>query len=123
MDGIVPRVGNQDPSPEPENRGDPRSGCTRGGSAAMSEAVWAGVDIGGTKTAVLLSGEPPAVLSRHEFPTLPAEGPQRAIELIIRTLRESAAGRPLRAIGVSCGGPLNSAAGIIQAPPNLWTWV
>ena len=29
----------------------------------------------------------------------------------------------LGAIGVSCGGPLDQATGVIQAPPNLATWV
>src|SRR5258708_38561021 len=29
--------------------------------------VWIGVDIGGTKTAVLLSAKPPAILARIEF--------------------------------------------------------
>lgn len=89
----------------------------------MSEAVWAGIDIGGTKTAVLLSADPPEVLTRTEFATLPAEGPERAIERIVRTLHELAGVRTLRGIGVSCGGPLDSTAGVIQAPPNLWTWV
>jgi len=85
--------------------------------------LWAGVDIGGTKTAVMLSAAPPEVLGRVEFPTLPAEGPRRAIDLIVKSLRDLAGSTPLESIGVSCGGPLNSAAGIIQAPPNLSTWV
>ncbi len=89
----------------------------------MSAAAWAGVDIGGTKTAVLLSTEPPAVCARVEFPTLPADGPQRALDLIVKGVRDLSQGAPLRGIGVSCGGPLDSAAGVIQAPPNLWTWV
>jgi glucokinase len=91
-----------------------------------NDSVWAGVDIGGTKTAVVLSGNPPEVLHRIEFPTLPAEGPQRALDLIVLSLREAicAAGAPgLKGIGVSCGGPLDPFQGIIQAPPNLWTWV
>lgn len=90
--------------------------------------TWIGVDIGGTKTAVVLSSEPPAMLARIEFPTLPEQGPERAIELIkqsIRRLIDSAgldrAG--LGDIGVSCGGPLNQASGVIHAPPNLATWV
>ena len=29
----------------------------------------------------------------------------------------------LGAIGVSCGGPLDQAAGVIQAPPNLASWI
>ena len=58
----------------------------------MEGKVWIGVDIGGTKTAVVLSKEPPAMLARIEFATLPDQGPDRAIELIkqsIHTLIES----------------------------------
>lgn len=89
--------------------------------------TWIGVDIGGTKTAVVLSSEPPAMLARIEFPTLPDLGPDRAIELIkqsIHKLIESPGVEhsSLAAIGVSCGGPLDQAAGVIQAPPNLATW-
>jgi glucokinase len=90
--------------------------------------LWIGVDIGGTKTAVVLSSEPPAMLDRIEFPTLPEQGPERAIELIkqsiYRLIDRSRLDRSrLGAIGVSCGGPLDQAAGVIQAPPNLATWV
>jgi len=101
--------------------------------------VLAGIDIGGTKTAVSLWSELaeqgrdsiPVPLCRTEFATLPEQGPRQAIERIVATIRESLANfgpgrdpaaRP-SAIGVSCGGPLDAAAGVIQAPPNLWTWV
>ena len=33
------------------------------------------------------------------------------------------AGKAIAAIGVSCGSPLDRVQGIIQAPPNLPTWV
>jgi glucokinase len=87
-----------------------------------------GVDIGGTKTAVLASVDPPFVLERIEFPTQPARGPEPAIELIKKGIREllsepSSKGVELAAIGVSCGGPLDPVCGVIQAPPNLSTWV
>ncbi len=90
--------------------------------------VWIGVDIGGTKTAVVLSSEPPAMLARTEFATLPSQGPDRAIDLIkqsIHSLIKSSGidKSSLGDIGVSCGGPLDQAAGVIQAPPNLATWV
>jgi glucokinase len=90
--------------------------------------IWIGVDIGGTKTAVVLSSDPPAMLARIEFATLPDRGPERAIELIKESIHKliDAAGvdnSRLGAIGVSCGGPLDQAAGIIQAPPNLATWI
>jgi glucokinase len=89
----------------------------------VSESVWVGVDIGGTKTAVVLSSALPGVLSRREFPTLPGQGSKPAIRRIMGSIREQCGTRAVHAIGVSCGGPLNSAAGMIQAPPNLATWV
>jgi glucokinase len=86
-----------------------------------------GVDIGGTKTAVLLSRQPPTVLARKEFATRPAQGPERALQLIKSTIRdllaEQGAGtEALARMGVSCGGPLERIKGIIQSPPNLPTW-
>jgi glucokinase len=95
-------------------------------SFLMADGVWAGIDIGGTKTAVVLAAEAPAMLSRTEFATLPGQGPGRALEMAARILREAleAQGNPvLRGIGVSCGGPLDASAGIIQSPPNLSSWV
>ena len=94
----------------------------------MSQKLWAGVDIGGTKTAVLVSVDPPHVLKRVEFPTLPANGPQPAIDRIKSELRAmlsetSRPGASLVGIGVSCGSPLDSKRGVIQAPPNLSTWI
>jgi glucokinase len=93
----------------------------------MNDRVWAGVDIGGTKTAVVISSAPPLLLSRAEFPTLPARGSKYGIELIQKSIHESLAAcgvgmTALSAIGVSCGGPLDRVSGVIQAPPNLPTW-
>lgn len=31
-------------------------------------------------------------------------------------------GEPAKKVGISCGGPLNSTAGIIEGPPNLPGW-
>jgi glucokinase len=94
----------------------------------MSKRIWAGVDIGGTKTAMVLSASLPLVLGRKEFPTLPAEGPARALQLIQTGVREllgeqGLTYKALHGIGVSCGGPLDRVAGVIQSPPNLPTWV
>jgi glucokinase len=90
--------------------------------------TWIGVDIGGTKTAVVLSSRPPVMTARIEFPTLPDQGPERAIDKIKRSIYElmdtsNIDKATLRSIGVSCGGPLDEPAGTIQAPPNLSTWV
>ena len=94
----------------------------------MNQKLWAGVDIGGTKTAVVLSSDPPTVLKRIEFATLPANGPQPAIAQIKSALHAmladlGSAGASLAGIGVSCGNPMDADRGIIQAPPNLPTWI
>ncbi len=59
----------------------------------MSEGLWVGIDLGGTKTALVLSSHPPEVLARAKFPTLPAQGPARALQLIKTGVRELMAER------------------------------
>jgi glucokinase len=93
----------------------------------MPNLIFAGIDIGGTKTAVVLSAEPPRIQVRFAFPTLPEKGPQAAIDLIVKNLNQALSSQALScgdltAIGVSCGSPLDSVHGIIQSPPNLPTW-
>ncbi|MGH7812640.1 MAG: ROK family protein [Candidatus Binataceae bacterium] len=91
-----------------------------------SNQCWIGVDIGGTKTAVVMSKQPPTVDARIEFATRPEQGPERVIELVIsgiETMLERRRPAPsIAAIGVSCGGPLDRIRGVIQSPPNLQTW-
>lgn len=94
----------------------------------MNKTLWAGVDIGGTKTAVVVSSNPPEILKRAEFPTRPSLGPEPAIAQIKTALRDMLADQgsgpeSLLGIGVSCGSPLDADRGIIQSPPNLPTWV
>jgi glucokinase len=98
-----------------------------GADKTLSRRILAGIDIGGTKTAVLISVQPPEVLARAEFPTRPAKGPQHAIGLIKKSLHEMLVAQRLTPasilrLGVSCGGPLDRVRGIIQSPPNLPTW-
>ena len=90
-------------------------------------SIWVGIDVGGTKTAVVLSADPSAVLGRTEFATLPAQGPERALGLISAGIREllcqkGLAPQSIKRLGVSCGGPLDRTLGVIQSPPNLPTW-
>jgi glucokinase len=91
----------------------------------MSQEAWVGVDIGGTKTAVVFSRKPPEVILRVEFPTFPNKGPKKTIDQVVaaihRMLAENSAS--LRGMGISCGGPLDANSGVIQSPPNLPTWV
>ncbi len=92
--------------------------------------VLGGIDIGGTKCAVVIgslderAGEPEAaLLGKRRFPT-PAT-PTQAIEALIQALNDliTESGTPsLAAIGISCGGPLDSARGLVLSPPNLPGW-
>jgi glucokinase len=89
---------------------------------------WAGVDIGGTKIAIVLSRKLPQILSRIEFPTNSKAGPEPALKKIIagieRILTEqNLSHKDLAGIGVSCGDPLDRVEGVIQEPPNLPGWV
>jgi glucokinase len=58
---------------------------------------------------------------------MPAQGPEPVIDKIKAILYNALATRgtdphDLLGIGISCGGPLDPVAGIVQAPPNLPTW-
>jgi len=87
----------------------------------------AGVDIGGTKCAVCLGkvgGAQVEVVAKRRFDTPPS--PSRALAQIQTSLDEllsecSIEGE-LKAIGISCGGPLDSRRGLILSPPNLPNW-
>jgi glucokinase len=76
-----------------------------------------GVDIGGTKTAVCAATAAGRIMDRHEFATT---GPQETQERIVAGARELAA--EYAAIGISCGGPLDSDRGMVLSPPNLPGW-
>ncbi|GAA3762202.1 ROK family protein [Terriglobus aquaticus] len=90
----------------------------------QESGVLVGVDIGGTKTAVVLCAEAPHVLWRKEFPTKPELGWEQAMDKVITLIREALieTSQKPRRIGVSCGGPLDRETGTIQSPPNLPTW-
>lgn len=96
-------------------------------AAKTAGKVWIGVDIGGTKTAVVLCSQPPAIVDRVIFPTLPERGPDPALTRIRQAIHRMIQAHELRpgqtdAIGISCGGPLDRKRGLIQSPPNLATW-
>ncbi len=84
-----------------------------------------GLDIGGTKTAVVLGTAEGEILSRTEFPTN-VSSPfdtqfARLCSVVHATLDK--VGGPIFAISVSIGGPMDALEGIIKSPPNLPMWV
>ena len=78
-----------------------------------------GVDIGGTKCAVTLGTEEGDIVKKIRFETTTVE---ETIEKIVSAAKELAQGEAVAACGVSCGGPLDEAKGLILSPPNLLGW-
>ena len=87
-----------------------------------------GMDIGGTKCAVVLSEKNSvSVKDKIRFETRVERGYSEIIaELISSALeimqRNGVSAEDVLACGVSCGGPLNSDTGVIMRPPNLPDW-
>jgi glucokinase len=83
-----------------------------------------GLDIGGTKTAVVAGDRRGVVVHREQFAT----GPGRGFDDVFSRMLESIAhvvahmGTLPGAVSVSVGGPLDVLRGIVKSPPNLPGW-
>jgi glucokinase len=87
-----------------------------------------GLDIGGTKTAILEGSFEADILQRREIPTQAQDAFDVTFERInteVDAVLKAAqlAGHHISAISVSIGGPLKIEEGIILAPPHLPNWV
>lgn len=76
---------------------------------------YTGIDIGGTKCAIII-GNSDGIEDKVKFATTDVN---ETIANIISTVEKFGAND---AIGISCGGPLDSKRGIIMSPPNLPGW-
>ena len=86
-----------------------------------------GIDIGGTKLATVVADNTGQILGKVRKPTLAEKGPEYALQLLFDMVRETVGRAGLEqgsisAIGVSCGGPLDTKTGIVYSPPNLPGW-
>ena len=85
-----------------------------------------GIDIGGTKSAVVVGDAHGTVLARAAAPTPPSGWAEASalLRTLMRTACREAGIKPARlaATGVSYGGPVNARTGTAQAPPNLPGW-
>jgi glucokinase len=86
-----------------------------------------GLDVGGTKSGVILGTFEGKVLATTRFATDVKLGFQNtwknfksSIQKILTENKLNAS--DLTAIGVSCGGPLDAVKGIVYSPPNLPGW-
>ena len=91
----------------------------------MDKPYYLGIDVGGTKCAVLAGTEDMELLERIQFATETDRGPDYAIKRLLEKASrvvDKLTDCQLQAIGISCGGPLDSKKGLIQSPPNLPGW-
>lgn len=92
----------------------------------MDKTILAGFDIGGTKCSVVLAEVTPVsvhFIAKERFAT--PSNYSETLEKLDRVLLAMLFLRPkisIKAIGISCGGPLNSRAGTVNSPPNLPGW-
>jgi glucokinase len=88
--------------------------------------VLGGIDIGGTKCAVVIGiseGSGIRLVGKRMYPTPPT--PELALDSFVDEMKRlmEAQGIPkLDSVGVSCGGPLDSRSGLVLSPPNLPHW-
>ncbi len=91
-----------------------------------NSTYYLGIDIGGTKCAVVVGNAKFEVLKKVQFPTRTQErGYEEVLQEFHRHITELFLIFPKEqfvSIGISCGGPLDSVQGVIQSPPNLPGW-
>lgn len=86
-----------------------------------------GIDIGGTKTAIIYAKETTdniQIVDKMVFATTQVDDTINNIFLHVQQMlkKYKIGGQDTVAIGISCGGPLSSERGIIMSPPNLPGW-
>lgn len=92
----------------------------------INKDFYLGIDIGGTKCAVVAGDTDFSIFNKVQFDTRTAErGWQEVFEEFFANIDKLFLKYPkenLRGIGISCGGPLDSKKGMIYSPPNLPGW-
>lgn len=84
-----------------------------------------GIDIGGTKCAVVLGDADFNIYRKIQFDTKTERGYVEILNEFHKKIEEIFVEFPkenLKSIGISCGGPLDSKMGMIYSPPNLPGW-
>jgi glucokinase len=87
--------------------------------------LYLGLDIGGTKCAVVIGDASFSIKNKIAFDTKTERGYEAVLSEFrthIRSLLAEFPDHSLKRIGISCGGPLDSKKGVILSPPNLPGW-
>ena len=82
------------------------------------------LDIGGTKLAAGVVDGSGVVHSFHAAPSEPERGPENGLQRLFELGRRAVAdaGLPIGAVGIGCGGPLDSEHGVLLKPLHLPGW-
>lgn len=89
------------------------------------ENYFLGIDIGGTKCAVILGDGNRRIIEKQGLKTDRDVSSSIMVERILdiaEGILQSHPDKSVSAVGISCGGPLNSRTGMILSPPNLPGW-
>lgn len=91
------------------------------------EELFIGIDIGGTKNAVCIADIELNIYEKVLLKSGKDIEPMEILEDIISICKKfiekyQINNKYIKAIGISCGGPLDSKKGIILSPPNLPLW-
>lgn len=86
-----------------------------------------GVDIGGTKCAVILGekvNNGVTLIDKEKFATTSVTETIEQILVSVENVmkKHALSAEEVLAIGISCGGPLDSKKGVVMSPPNLPGW-
>jgi glucokinase len=97
------------------------------GAARMSRGSVLGLDIGGTKLAAGVVAPDGSVRGFVVAPTRAERGPDDSLARLFELGRQAVAESgvswdDVEAVGIGCGGPLDSASGILIAPLHLPGW-
>ncbi|MBL7969287.1 MAG: ROK family protein [Prolixibacteraceae bacterium] len=90
-----------------------------------SDDIYLGLDIGGTKCAVVVGDASFSIKKKIFFETRVERGYRAILNEFQAHIDKLLADFPqsnLKRIGISCGGPLDSVKGVIYSPPNLPGW-
>ncbi len=91
----------------------------------MKQKYFIGIDIGGTKCAIVIGDGDFKIYKRVQFDTKTERGYKAILDEFFSNLDQVFLEFPkeqVRQIGISCGGPLDSEKGVIYSPPNLPGW-
>ena len=124
----------QGSAPAPESLSDvrraglePRARASYVAREGLAIALYLGIDIGGTKTALGLGDGVGAIHATERMPTPLSGDPRADLRLIVEHCRALLAANGLRVeqvtgVGVSMPSPLDAERGVVLNPPNLPSW-